>query len=136
MDERCRPPKKIQCIDAVRKQAAVRDEKPEGIDCRQTVPRCQGHDQLAMARRTKVRHNDQAAVRLACNGFQAAFDFQPFRMSTKVASAPSATDCRKCRAQGAVPGLKISATCERWRGHLFRKFHPLPRPSGTQNLLS
>jgi len=72
----------------------VRDEKPEGIDCRQTVPRCQGQDQLAIARRTKVRHNDRAAVRLACNRFQAAFDFQPFRMSTKVASAPSATDCR------------------------------------------
>ena len=55
IDERCRPPKKIQGIDAVRKQAAVRDEKPEGMDRRQTVPRRQGHDQLAMARRKKVK---------------------------------------------------------------------------------
>jgi hypothetical protein len=31
-------------IDAVRKQAVVRDEKPEGRDRRQTVSHCQGHD--------------------------------------------------------------------------------------------
>jgi hypothetical protein len=42
-------------IDAVRKQAVVRGEKPEGRDRRQTMPRRQGQDQLAMARRKKVR---------------------------------------------------------------------------------
>ena len=45
--------KKIERIDAVRKQAAVHDEKPEGIDRRQTVPRCRGYDQFAMARRKR-----------------------------------------------------------------------------------
>jgi len=89
--------KKIERIDAVRKQAAVHDEKPEGIDRRQTVPRCRGYDQFAMARRkrsgTMIRplfdwpalFPGRVDFRIVPNGHQGRF-------------CTERNDCRKCRA--------------------------------------
>src|SRR5262245_31931778 len=57
-----RAPIRVAPIQPVGDQAAAGDVEASAINCRQSIPGCQGDDQIAMAGRQRARHDDKAAV--------------------------------------------------------------------------
>src|SRR5262249_53303193 len=74
IDIPARPPKQIDQVERVRNQAAFGDHEPIRRDGRQFVLASQPDNSLAMDDVESVRHHDEAATWLACEGSYRAFN--------------------------------------------------------------